>query len=227
MESILSGAVVRDRTAEIGAALRQSNLVVIRNAVREAFAERVWQALDGCDTWRPYEGADEDFHYRHHNLYEPDRFPPVLHECRLFFESELTKRLVAGLSGRDCSGPLQFSASWYMPGDYSLPHDDGVEARDGVNRRQVAFIWHLTRDWDRRWGGHLYWGPSQEMLVPSFNCLFLFAIGPGQRHFVAPVAANAVGKRLTINGWWTGPERYSGSPAARERAPLEISAEAR
>jgi Rps23 Pro-64 3,4-dihydroxylase Tpa1-like proline 4-hydroxylase len=81
--------------------------------------------------------------------------------------------------------------------------------RGGSECRQVAFIWHLTRDWRPGWGGELYWIPSDRYLAPGFNTLFLFTVGPDTRHFVTAVAPQATGKRLAVNGWWTGP----GDPA--------------
>jgi Rps23 Pro-64 3,4-dihydroxylase Tpa1-like proline 4-hydroxylase len=35
--------------------------------------------------------------------------------------------------------------------------------------------------------------------------LWLFNVGPESTHFVTHVSPYAHGKRLTINGWWTGP----------------------
>ena len=35
--------------------------------------------------------------------------------------------------------------------------------------------------------------------------LLLFNVGPDTTHFVTQVSPYAQGKRLAINGWWTGP----------------------
>lgn len=206
---ILRPGVLSDHGTEIGDALSAGGGVILENAIKETYAERVWSALDKSEGWRPYEGSTRDFHFHHHNLYDESAFPQLLNECKMFFESGPTKSLIGDLSGRDCSAPIEFAASWYMPGDFSLPHDDCVSARGGDTAyRQVAFLWHLTKDWDRSWGGHLYWGPSQKMFAPRFNSLILFGVHPGQMHFVAPVAGRATGKRLTINGWWNGSTPY-------------------
>lgn len=192
--------------AQIAQALQAGKLVVIRDALKKEYAEKIHEALWQTEQWAPYETADGDFHFRHHNLYVREKFPPDLQHCRALFAAEDTKSLLTELSGRDCSANVAFGASWYMPFDYSLPHDDRTDGEPPL--RQVAFLWHLTKDWDPRWGGHLYWGPAQRLLRPSFNTLYLFTIDPYRVHFVAPVAANAGGKRLTVNGWWYGADPY-------------------
>jgi len=108
------------------------------------------------------------------------------------------------ISGRACPGNLAFSASWYLPGDHSLPHTDAI-AHAAEHNRQVAFVWHLSRDWRSEWGGALFWCPTSLYLAPEFNTLVLFNVGPDTHHFVTTVSPYAQGKRLTINGWWTGP----------------------
>ena len=55
------------------------------------------------------------------------------------------------------------------------------------------------------WGGALYWCPRGVYLPPVFNTLVLFNVGPDTEHFVTQVSPFAQGKRLAINGWWTGP----------------------
>jgi 2-oxoglutarate-Fe(II)-dependent oxygenase superfamily protein len=215
LRMILDPVVLQpDNWSRIQGALRELKLVVIRDAIKTTYAERVHASLCQCPHWAPYEGANDDFHFRHHNLYVKGVYPPEISECQAFFSAEDTKSLIGELSGRDCSAETSFSASWYMPLDYSLPHDDCTSGPPP--RRQVAFLWHLTKDWDPRWGGHLYWGPSQQLVAPSFNTLMLFAIYPHSRHFVAPVAPNAVGKRLAISGWWQGETSYS-SPVRHRR----------
>ena len=108
------------------------------------------------------------------------------------------------LSGRSCVGPVQFSASWYLPGDYSLPHNDIAESGKDSNR-QLAYVWHLAKDWRSEWGGALYWCARAFYLPPVFNTLLIFNVGTESNHFVTQVSPYALGKRLAINGWWTGP----------------------
>lgn len=198
----------------IGAALAAGRLVILREAFHTTFAARVHACLDAADDWQLHEDYSRPpFHYRHHNLSDERRFPPDLTWCLRIFSSTPTRQLIGRLAERDCSGPTVLSASWYRPGDHSLPHNDLV-GHGGPECRQVAFIWHLTRGWQPGWGGDLYWCPADRYLAPGFNTLILFAIGPHTRHFVTTVAPHATGKRLAVNGWWTGP----GDPAAGQLA---------
>ena len=202
--------------------LRSGRMVVVHDAFRASWAEQVWKALNESRAWQPYEGSQGPFHYRHHNLYDARTFPPVLTQCRIAFDGSEARQAVQAASGRDCSGPLQFGASWYMPGDYSLPHDDSLEVPETECRRQVSFVWHLTKQWQPEWGGHLYWAATQQYFPPSFNSLYLFTIGPGQHHFVAPVSQWAQGKRLTVNGWFTGTDFYPQADPPSVQLPLEV-----
>ena len=194
--------------------LAAGELIVIRDAFEPDFAERMYQSLVGCTTWRPYEGYEEDFSYHHHNLYHPEEYPADLAWCSKIFSSSRTKAWVARLSGRSCVGPTQFSASWYLPGDYSLPHNDIAESGESFDRktfnRQVAFVWHLAKDWRSQWGGALYWCAKAYYLPPVFNTLLLFNVGTESNHFVTQVSPYAQGKRFAINGWWTGPAAAGG-----------------
>jgi len=184
--------------------LAAGELIAIRDAFEPDFAERLYRSLDLCTTWRVHEGYEEHFHYRHHNLYESDEYPADLAWCSKIFDSSSTKAWVTGLSGRSCPGPAEVGASWYLPGDHSLPHNDVAASGENLNR-QVAFVWHLTKDWRSEWGGALFWCPKALYLPPAFNTLWLFNVGPDSTHFVTHVSPYAQGKRLAINGWWTGP----------------------
>jgi Rps23 Pro-64 3,4-dihydroxylase Tpa1-like proline 4-hydroxylase len=158
-------------------------LVVIRDAFVASFAERIHRSLDACVAWQVYERYEKHFHYHHHNLYKTSDYPPDLAWCEQIFGSLATKALATRLSGRECMGPTAVSASWYLPGDHSLPHTDAVPASDTATR-QVAFVWHLARDWRSEWGGALFWCPKSLYLPPVFNTLMLFNVGPNARHFV-------------------------------------------
>jgi hypothetical protein len=52
--------------------------------------------------------------------------------------------------------------------------------------------------------GAFYWCPKASYMAPAFNTLYLFHVGPESTHFVTQVSPYAQGKRLTINGWWSG-----------------------
>jgi thioredoxin 1 len=194
---------VRAALEDAGPLLAAGSLVAIRDAFEPDFAERIYRSLDSCTTWRLYEGYEEHFHYHHHNVYEIGEFPADLAWCSKIFDSSNTKKWVTGLSARSCLGPAEVSASWYLPGDHSLPHND-VAGNDASSNRQVAFVWHLAKDWRSEWGGALFWCSKGCYLPPVFNTLWLFNVGPESNHFVTRVSPYAQGKRLAVNGWWTG-----------------------
>lgn len=211
LESCLRPGLLRDEAerAAVAEALRAGRLVVLRDALDSRLADHVHRELDECQDFQPYEDWSRPFFgCRHHNLHDSARMPDVVTYCREQLGSSATKRFVTALSGAPCDGPLQFAASWYLPGDHSLPHTDFDESRS------LAFVWHLTRDWQREWGGGLFWSPTGTTVLPSFNTLILFAVSQSSMHSVSVVSPRARSKRLALNGWWTNEAR------GQERAPL-------
>jgi len=210
----------RSALTDVAPRLAAGGLVAIRDAFEPDFAEQMYRSLDHCTTWRVYENYEEDFHYHHHNLFHSEEYPADTAWCSKVFDSPSTKAWVAQLSGRSCPGPAEVYASWYLPGDHSLPHNDVAGSGPNFNR-QVAFVWHLAKDWRSEWGGALYWCPKASYLPPVFNTLWLFNVTPESTHFVTHVSPYAQGKRLAINGWWTGPTA-TGDPVWK--GPDRISA---
>ena len=191
------------RIEAVKAHLSAGALVVIRDAFHPAFAERMFRCLNECTAWKVYEGGHADFYYHHHNLYDKRDYPEDLVWCERVFGSPASRAFASRASGRRCTGSTLFSASWYLPGDHSLPHTDAVSSAAGENR-QVAFVWHLAKEWRPDWGGDFFWWPRSASVPPRFNSLILFNVGQNSVHFVTKVSPYARGKRLTINGWWMG-----------------------
>lgn len=189
------GSKIRDR-------LNAGDLIVIRDALHEGFAQRMFTCLDQYADWKLYEGYTEHFQYHHHNIYDENLFPADLIRCRDVFGSPATKNFIQQLALRDCSGKVVLSASWYLPGDHSLPHNDFLGDED--QHRQVAFVWQLTRNWHSKWGGEFFWCRKNRYVTPSFNTLLLFNVSVDSMHFVTHVSPEAESKRLAISGWWTG-----------------------
>jgi hypothetical protein len=186
-------------------------LVVIRDAFEPEFAERMYRSLDSVPAWPLHDNYAKRFAYHHHNLYHADQFPADVSWCSKVFDSSSSKAWATRLSGRPCPGPTEISASCYLPGDHSLPHNDNVTTGKHYIR-QLAFVWHLAKDWRSEWGGAFYWVPTASYLPPAFNTLYLFNVGPDSTHCVTQVSPYARGKRLVINGWWTGMTQ-TGDPA--------------
>jgi len=214
----------RDIINRISQHLIAGDLIVIRNAFEKSLARRMFRCLDQFGEWKLYEGFEEHFHYRHHNIYDETLFPLDLVFCRDIFSSVPTRRFVQRLSRIDCTGTT-FGASWYQPGDHSLPHNDYVGSED--NHRQVAFVWMLTKEWQPEWGGEFFWCQKGRGISPEFNTLLLFRVQLASVHFVTQVSRHAQGKRLALSGWWTRKKESQpdqGRPEHGKSAPpvLEI-----
>jgi hypothetical protein len=197
-----------DLLARISGWLQQGRAVVLPDALRPELAREVHEALEAHEAWQPLEVFEPFFHYRVHQLEDETLFPPALRACQQLFCSAATRQFVSELAGADCRGLPTFAASWYQPGDYSLPHSDAGQLRE------VAFVWHLTRDWNPRWGGELYWCPTSRALSPQFNWLTLFRVHPGSTHLVCPVAPRATARRLAVVGWWNRTAGECAAPVA-------------
>jgi Rps23 Pro-64 3,4-dihydroxylase Tpa1-like proline 4-hydroxylase len=195
--------------ARISVELKRGRCVVLRDAFQPAFAKTMYECLDDYDQWVQYEDLTQvNFSFHHHNIYDRESYPEALRRCESIFGSRATKQFISDKTGEDCLGPITFSASRYMAGDYSLPHED---ARFD---RTVSFVWHLSRDWDPSWGGALYWVPRAIYLPATFNSLVLFNVSTeSSSHFVTHVNSRCTGKRLAINGWWNHP---ADSPRAKQ-----------
>jgi hypothetical protein len=214
MRDVLSPRIMRRPVLrKLSEYLRRDEVCIIHDAFAPRFAERVHASLLQSKHWKLYEEIKPFFAYHHHNLYLEAQYPEVLQECMQILSAEATKQLVEELAGIDCSGEVQFGASQYLPGDYSLPHND-----TNANR-SVAYIWHLTKGpWRPEWGGQFFWCRSATSILPSFNTLTLFRVNQHSTHFVCAVSPLAAGRRLAVNGWWTRrlPEGVRPEPPAPE-----------
>ena len=190
--------------------LRRGRLLVIRDALPLELAERVHAELEATTAWSLAEKYLPHFHYRRRYL-EPTDFPPSVRECAALFGSPATKALIGDLCGRPCDGDTIVSPSWFQAGDHISPHEDNRGCR------AVAYVWHLTRGWDERWGGNFVWSPTGTVLEPAFNRLLLFAVSRegshNCQHSVSVVSPHARQQRLSIGGWWYD----AGEPSSRGR----------
>jgi hypothetical protein len=221
IEAILHPKTFADPTLldRVGAAVAEGRAVAIPNAFDDELAERAYAGLSATRNWAPFERFDLPFfHYRHHNIYNPPDLPSEIAPFRRALGSRSTKARMTRLTGCDCEGDLALGASLYLPGDYSLPHTDGAE------RRSVAYVWYLTKEWKPDWGGHFVWCPTGAVANPAFNTLVVFRVDHRSLHFVAPVAPTAQGRRMAVNGWWTtkgsSPPRSGALPAGNWSVPL-------
>lgn len=99
------------------------------------------------------------------------------------------------VTGADCQF-TQFTA-----GQYLTRHRDTIDG----NKRKLAFVLSLPRNWHPDWGGLLSFynesGEITETWIPKFNCLQLFDIS--QIHGVSAVTPWASEPRYSLTGWFT------------------------
>jgi hypothetical protein len=208
---LLGNLALADRFA---VAMRHGCPVIIPDALPMDLAERVHLELDRSNDWVVEEGGHDFFHYRNSFIERLEAHGGALAEASRLFKSAATRRFIAEFSSRDCSGEARTAAAWYRPGEYALPHDDATAHAS----RSVAYIWYLTKNWRRQWGGALFWCPTGQYISPGFNVLVMFNVMPSTLHLVCPVAATAMAKRLTINGFW-----HSAEP---RQSPLSVPPDA-
>jgi len=181
--------------------LRAGEVVVLRDAFREEFAEAAYRELSSKSVpWSLNEQYYEDgYAHCHMNVYDRALFSERMNKTFDVFASDATKAWIGELTQRDCSGVCTGAPSYYRAGDHSLPHTDWV------GQRTVAYVWHLSKKWKPEWGGALYWAEnhhSKATFPASFNSLVLFRVTTTSAHFVTTVSPHAKQQRLAYNGWW-------------------------
>jgi len=187
----------------IGVCMQQGRAVIIPDALPADLAENAYQDLSRSTRWIPAENHHDFFHVRSSVINQLGNHSLSLGECERLFTSTATRSFIGELSGEDCTGEASVAAAWYRPNEYALPHDDV----NGRNPRAVAYVWYLTKDWRREWGGALFWCPTGQYICPRFNMLLMFRVMPSNMHLICPVAPTATGKRLTVNGFWNRSRR--------------------
>ena len=106
---------------------------------------------------------------------------------------------VRELTGREGIERVSMMAARYLPGHFLTLHDDAHEGE----RREVAYVLNLTKDWPVEWGGLLHIVEPDRRTVrtairPAFNRLVLMR--PPMWHFVSQVASYAQAPRYTLTG---------------------------
>mmetsp|Transcript_24419 Transcript_24419/g.37350 ORF Transcript_24419/g.37350 Transcript_24419/m.37350 type:complete len:219 (-) Transcript_24419:586-1242(-) len=124
--------------------LRAGKPVMIHNAFQPEYAEAMYQDLssaEGAFELHEYAHEQDDFSCYHYNIYDLQKYTPLMNATLELFNSTATKEFASELSGRRCGGQTWPAASWYKPGSHSLPHSDWAD------QRTVAYVWHLTKGW--------------------------------------------------------------------------------
>jgi len=186
--------------ANIRASLSSCDLVSVNDAFIKPFADAMYSVLDQSKDWALREMTIDDYYGHSHHIDGLETFPSELKTCYLIFNSTSAAKIIQDLSKVPSISSLSLASSWYMAGDYLFPHTDYILSRE------VAFVWNLTKNWQRRWGGGFFWFGTLSWVLPSFNTLNLFRVTNRSYHLVGNVLPTSQGKRLSINGWWHSKE---------------------
>jgi SM-20-related protein len=122
-----------------------------------------------------------------------------MHQIHEFVNSEEFLNLMRTLTGEKAARKADCYASNFAPGHFLTEHDDLHDSHDRV----AAFLFGMTRIWDKNWGGHLAFfddaGNITEALLPGFNTLNILLIP--QMHSVQLVSPFAGGHRNNYLGF--------------------------
>lgn len=194
----------------IRAKLSSGKPVVIKNVFREDFAEKLHEEIYNSGSFKPYEGYYEYYQFALHAIYHgtPEwnaATNPVLDDVYAFLDSSETKEWASYVTGTSVTGSTQAGAAWYKANDYTMPHTDFSYSSDAREaKRRLAFVIHMTKDWDVTLGGDLVFMDPTYHITPEFNTMTMFPVTQDTWHFVSPVAKHCPEdkKRLALSGWW-------------------------
>jgi SM-20-related protein len=156
------------------------------------------------------------FLYDYYPLFAHYFMPEVawmpLFEVYEWLNSNATLDFFRRLTGRDDIRWADGQATLYRPGHFLQCHTDEQKNE----QRVAAYVFNLTKEWGRDWGGYLQFFDAQSDIEhgirPIFNALNIFLI-PAV-HNVGMVAPYAPGLRYAITGWLRGDD----PPGAFDRA---------
>lgn len=146
------------------------------------------------------------FLYDYYPLFAHYFMPEVawmpLFEVYEWLNSEASLAFFRRLTGRGDIRWADGQATLYRAGHFLQCHTDEQKNE----QRIAAYVFNLTKDWDRDWGGYLQFYDAQSDVEhgfrPIFNALNIFLI-PAV-HNVGMVASYAPGLRYSITGWLRG-----------------------
>lgn len=192
-------AVMNGLTWNIVAPDEKSETLVISPQAIQKFGEaQVRQFLQGALKRASLGFSFIHLSYAMQDEYARDPTSPI-HRATEFLQSRAFLDFGAAVIGDDQVDGVRVQASNYRPGDFLTLHDDRHKRDD----RLAAFTLGFTRDWRPDWGGQLLFhdaeGQIERGFMPGFNVLTLFKVP--RPHSVAPVAAYAAAKRLSLTGW--------------------------
>ena len=99
-----------------------------------------------------------------------------MHQFHEFINSDDVLGFMRILTGEPAVRKADTYASIYSPGHFLTAHDDRHDKDDRV----AAFVFSMTKAWDKNWGGHLAFfdddGNIEQAFMPTFNTLNIFLV---------------------------------------------------
>jgi len=192
----------RDRIRE---GLKQPYLV-LPNAFLPEVAETLYTELQATQAWSAEKFENELYEFERDRIsFDAADAPPSLTRMYEYLRSSEMLGWFSTVSNRSSDDFVGF-AGYYRDGHQLTKHNDMLTyaGKDGgLRARTVAFTYYLTRNWQASWGGRLIWEKPYAEILPEFNTLVLFVVGPASMHWVEPVDRNLPEKRLSLSGWYT------------------------
>mmetsp|Transcript_59177 Transcript_59177/g.134000 ORF Transcript_59177/g.134000 Transcript_59177/m.134000 type:complete len:94 (-) Transcript_59177:172-453(-) len=90
-------------------------------------------------------------------------------ELANIFDSAQVKEWVRDISGSEVNGTTLAGASHYAAGDFTGLHTDRAGGVHAKEKRRIAYILHLTDNWNPKFGGDMVWMNPAYVFHPSFN----------------------------------------------------------
>jgi Rps23 Pro-64 3,4-dihydroxylase Tpa1-like proline 4-hydroxylase len=187
-------------------------VVIIKNALVEEVAEKLYQELSESELWFR-SGAGQDKSTEYHEAFSYDRNNIDLHDPAApatvtalynYLSSQEVMNWFSDACGRQCDS-FRGSATNFTKGDHISEHNDLFIYEDGDSpkyKRVLTFNYYLSKGWSEDWGGNLVWKKPHKVITPDFNTLVLFNVTTNSYHWVDPVLKDTVNKRLSITGWY-------------------------
>ena len=156
------------------------------------------EELDKHDYFFTYRYKRRSYFEHHHKQPWQDDSPIL---AKQFDEDDL-KNTISYITGYDNLNLQTMFCSCYQDGDYNSIH------RDSDDGRRLAYVYHLTKNWQFAYGG-LYMSYDKkinnvkDVLLPRFNKMAIFDVAKNRTpHSVTQVANGVTNKRISLTGWY-------------------------
>lgn len=173
-------------------ALTNLRPIQIRNFLEDDKALALHDELYDSNGFKVYESYNRwyQFHFKAIYMHTPEyQTHKLLKKIGDLFDIPVMKEWIRDISASEVNGTTLAGASYYAAGDYTMPHTDKAGGGNGDReKRRIAYIVHLTKAWNPRFGGDMVWMNPAFHIHPSFNSITMFPVSKSSWHFVSPVA---------------------------------------